>query len=61
MPASEWAEWRIFMRLEPIGETRSDIRHAIAIDVLAQVNGNKPRDLKDYMPQSHWPDQKEIE
>ena len=55
MPAAEWAEWRVFMQAEPIGEQRADLRHAIAVDVLAQVNGNKPRNLQDYMPPSGWP------
>lgn len=58
MPASEFAEWRVFMHAEPFGDARADYRHWVACDTLAQVNGNPPRPIGDYLPPTVWPDQK---
>lgn len=56
MSAFELAEWRAFMHAEPFGDARADFRHWVACDMLAQVNGNPARPMRDYLPPTLWPD-----
>lgn len=57
MPASELAEWRVFLEREAHGEARADWRAAMQANVLAKVNGNKRSQITDYLPKSSWPDE----
>lgn len=55
MPAHIWHEWLAYMKLEPIGEERADLRAGIIASTIANANRNpkkrsKPFTPKDFMP-----------
>lgn len=46
----EFAEWMAFMRLEPFGEIRADVRHAALSALIANVNRDRKRKAQPYKP-----------
>ena len=55
----EFAEWMAYYRLEPFGEVIADMRHGVAVSVLANINRDPEKRPDPYEPRDfiYWHDQ----
>jgi hypothetical protein len=54
----EFTEWQAYYQLEPFGEQITDLRHGVAVSVLANVNRNHEAKPEPFTPSDfiHWGD-----
>ena len=54
MSSREYAAWRAYERVEPIGEDRADIRAALVANTVARAHGHKTQ-IRDFLV-DYWRD-----
>lgn len=56
MGAAEFAEWRVYLAVEPTGGVRDDLHTAMLMTLLANANRDRKRHPKPFTLQEFMPD-----